>query len=121
MTSPISWEANKTAEWFPALAQRSAVNTVQGTEWLPERRFEKQKNLYNQVNECLVQDVGCLEDLERDGLQFSHIYLSGYLQDRNTGYRIDMPIKKALEQSPAYQMIYSNDRVIIFEKVAYLP
>ena len=121
LTSPISWEANKTAEWFPALAQRSAVNTVQGTEWLPDRRFEKQKNLYNRVNECLVQDVECLEELERDGLQFSHIYLSGYLQDRNTGYRIEMPVKQALELSPAYQMIYSDDSVIIFEKVVRVP
>ncbi len=32
------WETDSTAEWFPALAERKNLLTVQGSEWLPDYR-----------------------------------------------------------------------------------
>ncbi|HEU5452110.1 MAG TPA: glycosyltransferase family 39 protein [Terriglobales bacterium] len=34
-----SWPSDMVAEWFPYFAQRPCVNTVQGTEWLPNLAF----------------------------------------------------------------------------------
>ncbi len=35
------WAMDDTAEWFPALAERASVMTVQGAEWLPDHEFRR--------------------------------------------------------------------------------
>ena len=35
------WWLDPISEWFPALAKRNNINTVQGTEWLPGRRISR--------------------------------------------------------------------------------
>ncbi len=35
------WAMDETAEWFPALANRASVTTVQGAEWLPDGEFRR--------------------------------------------------------------------------------
>ena len=34
-----SWQIDKVSEWFPVLASRTSLATVQGSEWLPHRAF----------------------------------------------------------------------------------
>ena len=35
------WAMDAPAEWFPALAERESVTTVQGAEWLPDNEFRR--------------------------------------------------------------------------------
>lgn len=43
------WAADAPAEWFPALAQRASVSTVQGAEWLPDHEFRRRVELHNRL------------------------------------------------------------------------
>jgi hypothetical protein len=38
------WERDLRAEWFPYIAQRQSIYTVQGTEWLPGRAYQAGEN-----------------------------------------------------------------------------
>ncbi len=46
------WAMDAPAEWFPALAERASISTVQGAEWLPDgefrRRIERHSKLRKQ-------------------------------------------------------------------------
>ena len=43
------WAMDAPAEWFPALAQRSSVTTVQGAEWLPNHEFRQRAELHDKL------------------------------------------------------------------------
>ena len=105
------------AEWFPALAQRPSLATVQGTEWLPGNRFPQQKQLYEKLTNCVTEDLKCVEDITRQsGLDFTHIYLSGKLEDRVTSMQFPLPIETALRASQIYELVYEDKGALIFTK-----
>ncbi|MBN1146693.1 MAG: hypothetical protein JXA78_05520 [Anaerolineales bacterium] len=117
--TPFSiWESNERAEWFPVLAQRRSITTVQGTEWLPANRFNEQQRIYQEVLSCAVEEIACLNQVsQHDGIQFTHVYLSGSLIDRETGAPLPLPIEAGLRSSPEYELIYEQDDVLIFARV----
>jgi hypothetical protein len=118
LTPHSIWEANERAEWFPVLAQRNSVGTVQGTEWLPANRFNEQQRIYQELLICAVEDITCLDHLSREeGIRFTHIYLSGELIDQETGTPFPLPIEADLRTSPEFEPIYEQDGVLVFSRV----
>jgi hypothetical protein len=118
LTSLVPWELNKQAEWFPALTGHQSLNTVQGTEWLPGHRFKKQKEFYDEINACLLKEVGCLEAVaQHSGLDFTHIYLDGKLKDYDTHLTFPMPIESALSHSNSYELIYQEGQIMVFKRI----
>jgi hypothetical protein len=66
--------ADKTAEWFPLLAERHSVITIQGYEWLPgfTTRIEK----YRDAHACLNSTTSCLDAWEKKwGTVFTHVFM----------------------------------------------
>lgn len=43
------WAMDAPAEWFPALAERSSVTTVQGAEWLPNGEFRRRVQRHDKL------------------------------------------------------------------------
>jgi len=118
LTPHSIWEANERVEWFPVLAQRNSVGTVQGTEWLPANRFNEQQSIYQELLICALEDIACLNQVsQQEGIHFTHIYLSGTLVDGETGTPFPLPIEADLRTSPEYELIYERDGVLIFSKV----
>lgn len=66
-----------TSEWFPVLAKRANVATVQGYEWLPGRQFLIRQKRYAVLKQrCPTQSVSCLERWARlTNEPFTHIFL----------------------------------------------
>jgi len=116
ITPPAIWQRNAPAEWFPAIAERRSVTTVQGSEWLPDGQFSRQAALYDIFSQCALEGIECLQDQSRnENLQFSHIYLSGKLFDPHAGIEFPLPLETALRASPQYRLIFESGEIIVFE------
>jgi hypothetical protein len=118
LTVPYIWEADKVSEWFPALAERQSLTTVQGSEWLPQGEFARREQLYDEIQWCALEGIACLEaETAQAGLDYTHIFISGKLEDKLTSAKSPMPIETELLASEDYRLIYQNTDVFIFERL----
>ena len=117
LTPYSNWETNQRMEWFPAIADRKSVLTVQGTEWLSNNQFSRQQDIYEKVNKCVMENIKCINEMtSQEGITFTYIYISGTLTDRLTGYESPLPIENALLLSKTYTLIYEDSSIRIFRK-----
>jgi hypothetical protein len=57
------WSGDPDSEWFPLLAGRRSVATVQGSEWLGQGDFEAQVIAYRALQACVrPASVACVHD-----------------------------------------------------------
>ena len=108
------WWADRIAEWFPVIAQRTSVATVQGTEWLPDSAFARQERRYDSVQGCAVWDARCLEQWERDaGLRYTHVYIP-----RSYPAECCAPLVAALRADRRYALVHEDRAAWIFARRA---
>lgn len=50
--SPLWFGLDPSSEWFPVLAQRQSIATVQAYEWLPHDQFYHRADVYNALHAC---------------------------------------------------------------------
>jgi hypothetical protein len=111
------WQ-DRVSEWFPALADRPSIATVQGYEWIPDQ-FYFQWSRYLALQDCAKQNAGCLDKWAQDfDMPFSHIFLARG-DDVKTMLAAKI-LKASLLSSTDYKMIYESSEVAIFEKRAAL-
>lgn len=104
------------AEWFPALARRQSLFTLQGKEWTRGTEFTKNWDTYGQTAQCLLQDIACLEKhLAQQNARFDYIYIAkqpvGVVSEENTPY---LRLTESLKESLEYRLIYENEGAIVF-------
>jgi hypothetical protein len=97
-----SWEADYVLEWFPALAHRKSVLTVQGAEWLPAWTLARRACLYNELWARASDGLPSLESwLARLQVPYSHVYVS-----RLAPGETDLePLRAAFLASPRYRLL----------------
>lgn len=66
IVSAEPWSTDKTAEWFPVLADRVSVVTVQGYEWVPDRFFEYRAWTHDLAQGCAYADAACIVQWRKD-------------------------------------------------------
>ena len=70
------WAVDAEAEWFPTLADRQSVATVQGTEWLDRDRFATQVQRAGDLPVCVVTgDEACVEQWFGDVGRVDYLFL----------------------------------------------
>ena len=117
LTPPGVWLTDYRAEWFPTLAKRINLNTVQGSEWLPGGFFQEQVDFYERITECVFRDASCVEQvLQEEGREIDYIYLSGQIKEKDTGFTFDLPILESLLHDSHYRLDYQHEDVYIFER-----
>lgn len=112
------WPEDRSAEWFPVLAGRVSVATVQATEWLPG--FERRARGYVTLQRCARQDVACLERwAQQAGVAFSHVYVArrpavarGASGDCCSG------LLSALFCDRGYRLLYDGPGAAVFGRAA---
>jgi hypothetical protein len=115
--SANTWGVDRLNEWFPALALRMSLTTVQGTEWLPDHRFEKQKADYYELKKCAQAGLSCLETRLTADNSFGGTHILFSKSDCSTGNGICLAnLVLSFQQSENYQKIFENDRVIVFKR-----
>jgi hypothetical protein len=106
-----AWHLDKVAEWFPVLARRKSVSTVQGLEWEPGFEGRVQQNIDLQIG-CGTADAACLAGWgERTGQRFSHVYV----WKRPYG-ECCTPLIAALKTDPGYAVLYDGPGALIAQR-----
>jgi hypothetical protein len=62
IASVVGWGADEVSEWFPAVAERQSVATVQGSEWLGRDGFRAQLLRHREVIACTPQIDLCMAE-----------------------------------------------------------
>jgi hypothetical protein len=96
------------AAWFPVLAERGSVNTVDGTEWNPSRRLDVELRRYATAQGCIDERVFCIEQWrENNILPFTHIWFSP------TAHGL---LSEQLRNSPDYALLLDENGYLIFSR-----
>jgi hypothetical protein len=76
VASVVGWGADEISEWFPAVAERQSVATVQGSEWLGRDGFRAQRQRHREVIRCTPNIDRCMvEWAESQGLADAWIFV----------------------------------------------
>lgn len=103
------------AEWFPALAQRRSVATVQGSEWLGT--MTEARELSTDLQACADRTESCLGELAAAyGLGFTHVYVPQVREGRLAARERDCCalLRQSLLDSEAYRLVYDGTDAQIF-------
>jgi hypothetical protein len=64
------WGDDELSEWFPALARRSSLGTVQGSEWLGVDGFRRQLEAHDAIRGCDGGTVTCYAAIDAGAVIF---------------------------------------------------
>ncbi len=109
-------------EWFPALAKRKSVTTIQGTEWLFFDAFNGYALQSHRVQACIDEGLDCLNrEAEALGKPFDYVYVSISPATKNCELADSTSFTTrglilSLEDSPAYEKVHQSSGAVIFEK-----
>jgi hypothetical protein len=108
------WWADRVGEWFPVLARRVSVATVQGSEWLPNQEFSRRWGLYDRVQGCGGWFVVCLDDWQRDAnAPFTHVYVA-----KSQPFQCCHVLLHSLRADSSYTIAYDGEGATIFVRRA---
>jgi hypothetical protein len=62
VAATVGWGADEISEWFPAVAERQSVATVQGSEWLGRDGFRAQRQRHREVIRCTPSIDSCMAE-----------------------------------------------------------
>ncbi|MGA7669750.1 MAG: hypothetical protein WBW04_04970 [Nitrolancea sp.] len=118
------WTTDRQSEWFPALSGRMSIATVQGTEWLPNKRFASQLTAYDDLQECADQRVTCVDKWSmRTDESFDYLYVSEtapITSGHGAGDVVDSPhhdaIEFALKSDSQFTLVFENSGAAIFRR-----
>jgi hypothetical protein len=108
-----TWETDRESEWFPVLADRISVATVQGSEWLPNHAFEHQISLHDYAWTCGQATSDCLEYLKlKSGQSFSYVFLPA-----TEWHSCCDSLLASLRQDRSYRVVHDASGGTIFEAI----
>lgn len=107
--SGASWATDRWSEWFPVLADRTSVATVQGYEWL--EGFAIRQTNYAVLQSCASSGDACLDSWAiSTTAPFTHLFIP----KQGSSWRLI----NALLDDRHYTTIHNGPGAIIFRRVA---
>lgn len=110
VTAGSHWETDAVSEWFPTLANRMSVATVQGFEWLGPGAWDQRRDAYEELQECGRDVLPCVIDwAARHEIAITHIYLpSGQLNGPLSTFDCCPAPRHSVELVPGARVIYNG-------------
>ena len=106
------WPTDKTSEWFPVLASRQSVATVQGYEWLPNGAFDRQIDVYDQAQGCALRASVCIGAWSKEwGIPFTHLYVP-----KTPAGQCCTTLLFSVGDDPAYDLVYDGPGATIYTR-----
>ena len=113
-----NWPSDRIAEWFPVLAARRSVATVQGSEWLPNAEYDRRYANYETLAACAGRDVPCLERwAARTSTTFSYLYVPKTEgANGRPGEECCASLIASASADPRFRRIYDGSGASVFER-----
>jgi hypothetical protein len=113
VVSGEEWAIDRSAEWFPVLARRTSVATVQGLEWMPGGAFATAVQAYDGLDRCSRESSQCLDHWSEEfAVPFSHVYLT-----TSGSAACCVQLREALRQDSSYELIYETADASVFVRI----
>ena len=110
--STFYWMGDSIKEWFPALAERHSLTTIQSSEWYGFNDLIKENEALDYCIENI--DLHCIEQWAKDrDKEYSHIWLTKRYNRSSWHQQLAITIEK----SKQYNLVFSNEKVSIWEKI----
>ncbi|MHB8575243.1 MAG: hypothetical protein ACYDCQ_07905 [Dehalococcoidia bacterium] len=110
LITATAWQTDRVEEWFPALTGRRSVDTVQGTEWLPNNAFLGRQFTYVAAQGCANLGGDCLQALAaQPATAFAYVYIP-----RSGSSGCCSALMVALLSDPRYSLAYAGPGGTIF-------
>ncbi len=107
-----NWATDKTSEWFPVLAARVSVATVQGFEWLPDHAFDRKLEAYDRAHECGYRTAACLTEWSTESeTGFTHVYVP-----KQPGGQCCYTLVTSLKADAGYELLHDGPGATIFAR-----
>ena len=113
-----AWALDASSEWFPALAERTSVATVQGNEWFA--RFPQAIERYQAAQACAAEGTDCLRRWsEETGIEFDYVYVvereaARHARLGSTSGDCCAALRTALSHDPGYVLVYDGPGAVIY-------
>lgn len=105
------WFVDAEAEWFPVLANRHSVSTVQGHEWLVGDSFDFQYDRSDLLIRCAAtSDGGCIEQWLEDAGRVDYLYMTRSPALASIGRECCLGLASILSGA---EVVYRNEDVVI--------
>ncbi len=124
------WAVDRSSEWFPALAERHSVGTVQGTEWLTGGEFSRRLEWNAQLNACVMQGATCIDKwIKSSGNSVTHIYIPKRQASLYSAsfWQTERPsdccanLRQSLSEDFNYRLIYDNPGASVYLRQNSVP
>jgi hypothetical protein len=113
LPTSTAWQMDRTEEWFPTLADRTSLTTVQGHEWMPGSVFDVFQHLTDRILTCQRAEIACIENLGFLNAGYDYIYVSQKGDSRDITL-FNHSVINSLEKNSAFEKVYENTDVIIY-------
>lgn len=106
----VGWGADEISEWFPAVAQRQSVATVQGSEWLGAEDYRDQAHRHRAVRLCTSSTDRCMAEwAESQGLADAWLFIpKGRLNGPLSPDDCCPALRELVHDSPYYEVVYDG-------------
>jgi hypothetical protein len=102
------WWNDYLSEWFPVIADRHSVSTVQGYEWTPDM-FDLKVMTYSRLRSCEIPGPRCVERWENDNkTEIDYIVID--LDENRPDFLNSFKIENG------YELVYDGNRLAVFKK-----
>jgi hypothetical protein len=110
------WGSDYLSEWFPVVAERRSVATVQGSEWKGFPAYLHRLAMDRQLQDCAVRTAACLDDwLKGWDLQGIYFFLpKGQLYGPTSPSDCCPALRETLRASSRYRLVYDGPGATIF-------
>ena len=118
LSGATSVACDSVAEWFPMLAERQSLYTIQGTEWTKADGFKPFIREAVDLQLCSRETPDCVESLVTSG--YEYVYFSKKLRSENCDplpFAMDFPrFVGGVHEDERYEIIYETDEVMIYRR-----
>lgn len=110
------WPSDPDSEWFPLLAERHSVATVQGSEWRGVAAFQETRGAHHTLQTCVRQEsVACVQGWLAEW-PADYLYLpKGHLHGANSPADCCADLRANLLADPSFTLIYDGPGATILE------
>jgi len=116
VVTDLPWERDYVSEWFPVVAQRYSLTTVQGSEWSDLDAFLQRVAQHRQLQRCANVPVACLHDwYERWEAEPGYVFIpKGELSGPSSDGACCAALLETLASSGRLREVYDGPGATIF-------
>ncbi len=114
VVSGTSWQADAEAEWFPVLAERRSLTTVQGYEWLGADAFLEHVKHVSQLPVCVVEeDLQCIESWLDEAGDVDYLFLTISREAEARGFDCCLELADQVAQLQPTETVYESPELLV--------